>query len=152
MENEAVGKRVIEFFREVKKNYRRREQWSMWNPFGFATWHFSKLGSYPPTETGRWGPCFQLLAGTSSDFFWQYWAFLGRYFEGTRVIPGMRPWAVRNYTSVCSSPIGQSWNCIEQRTQGNLTRTESMRNVCAREKCAWEVPQDSTSETARVRH
>ena len=25
MENEGVGKRVIEFFREVKKNYRRKK-------------------------------------------------------------------------------------------------------------------------------
>lgn len=103
----------------------------MWNPFGFATWHLSKLGSYAPTETERWGPCFQLLVGTSSDFFWQYWAFWGRYFEGTRIIPGMRPWAVRNYPSVYSSLTGQGWNLIEQRTQRNLTRTESVRNVCA---------------------
>ena len=38
---------------------------------------------------------------------------------------------VRNYTSVYSSLTGQGWNLIEQRTQRNLTRIESMRNVCA---------------------
>ena len=27
-------------------------------PPGFAGWHFLKLGSFPCTETGRWGPVF----------------------------------------------------------------------------------------------
>ena len=150
MENEGVGKRVIEFFREVKKNYRRKKG-AMVHVKSIWVCYLAliKIRVLPSHRNWEMGP---LLAGTRGDFFWQYWAFLGRYFGGTSVIPGMRPWAVRNYTSVYSSPIGQGWNRIEQRTQGNLTGTESMRNVCAREKCAWEVSQDSTSETTRVRH
>lgn len=43
-----------------------------------ANWYLSKLGSCPPTETGR-----QMLTETDSKFFWQTWDFQGRNLRGT---------------------------------------------------------------------
>lgn len=77
----------------------RRENWSIWNPPGFANWHSLKLGSYPPTETERQGSfrCWleQILLAALS--------FSGRPSKNTlSVILSMWPWAVRDL-EFCSS-------------------------------------------------